>query len=446
MEFNLQHFANAGSTVNTTVGYASGDSGSVSDFSDSGTLAPEMKDFYNTELLENTKPRLIYSQFGKHCVLPANHKGTMEFRKWNTFDKASRLTEGVIPTGQTFGVTSVTGSVNQYGTYVSISDRLELRAYDDIIGGATSEMSASMARTMESLCRDALLTGTNVLYCDNVDLADGSIVSTPTACSGMMSGETVNSATASVGASTGISAAAVTADTFATKVGGLGGVYSFVYATTGTTWKLNGGAVTLADYGISVTGTAADGDCVTVSFSSAKVMSLLTPEMINKAVTILQKNNVPAIGNEYVAIVHPSVAHDLRNMEGWLELHKYAAPKQIFNGEIGSLHGVRFIQSPTAPVLGVAAASADDDDDYVNASRGRTYATYFLGSDAFAIIDPEGGGAEIIVHDKDEIGGPLNQFSTIGYKFETNGATILYPERVLRVMSCSTFSATDTVN
>ena len=43
----------------------------------------------------------------------------------------------------------------------------------------------------------------------------------------------------------------------------------------------------------------------------------------------------------------------------------------------------------------------------------------------------------MIVHDKSEIGGPLNQFSTIGYKLETNGATILYPERVLRVMSVS---------
>ena len=61
-------------------------------------------------------------------------------------------------------------------------------------------------------------------------------------------------------------------------------------------------------------------------------------------------------------------------------------------------------------------------------------------------IDPEGGALEMIVHDKDEIGGPLNQFSTIGYKFETNGATILYPERLLRVMSVSTFSADDASN
>lgn len=52
----------------------------------------------------------------------------------------------------------------------------------------------------------------------------------------------------------------------------------------------------------------------------------------------------------------------------------------------------------------------------------------------------------MIVKDKSQVGGPLDQFSTIGYKFETNGATILYTERVLRIMSCSSYSATDKKN
>ena len=52
----------------------------------------------------------------------------------------------------------------------------------------------------------------------------------------------------------------------------------------------------------------------------------------------------------------------------------------------------------------------------------------------------------MIIKDKSEAGGPLNQFSTIGYKFETNGATVLYPERVIRVMSCSSYSAVDNAN
>ena len=143
------------------------------------------------------------------------------------------------------------------------------------------------------------------------------------------------------------------------------------------------------------------------------------------------------MGGKYYAVIHPSVAYDLRKSKEWIEAHKYAAPEQLFNGEIGELHGCRFIENVFAPILG---------GDYQNKAGTVTYATYFFGKDAFGIIDPDGGALEMIVKDKSQIGGPLNQFSTIGYKLETNGATILYPERVLRVMSCSSFSATDEAN
>ena len=99
---------------------------------------------------------------------------------------------------------------------------------------------------------------------------------------------------------------------------------------------------------------------------------------------------------------------------------------------------MRFIEDAFAPVLG--------GQDYENSNMTVTYASFFFGKDSFGIIDPEGGALEMIIHDKGEIGGPLNQFSTIGYKFETNGATILYPERLLRVMSSSSFSDTDEAN
>ena len=52
---------------------------------------------------------------------------------------------------------SKTGSIEQYGIYASISDTLEMRAYDDVILGATEEMGASAAETQETLIRDALL-------------------------------------------------------------------------------------------------------------------------------------------------------------------------------------------------------------------------------------------------------------------------------------------------
>ena len=367
----IQLFADGGGAlVNATDTYVNAYTGTKTAFDTTNTLTGELKTFYDTELLENARAEMYYAQFGKKQPLPRNHGKTVEWRKWNTFARASKLQEAVIPTGQKFGMSSKTGSIDQYGTYAAISDQLELHAYDGVILGATEEMGASAAETQEVLIRDALLTNTNVLYCDNIDKSTGAVLSTPTSCATMGAG--------------------------------------------GETAASGGGSATPHGW------------------------SLLTPDMVNKAVTKLQKDRVPTINGKYVAIVHPSVIYDLRSSDEWIEAHKYASPEEIYNGEIGELHGVRFIRNTFAPVLG--------GDSYKNKDGGVTYATYFLGKDAFGIIDPDGGALEMIVKDKSQAGGPLNQFSTIGYKFETNGATILYTERVLRVMSCSSYSATDTTN
>ena len=168
--------------------------------------------------------------------------------------------------------------------------------------------------------------------------------------------------------------------------------------------------------------------------ASTTVMSIMTPKMVNKVVTYFKKNRVPRINGKYYAVIHPSVAEDLRNSDAWIEVHKYAATGEIFNGEIGELHGMRFIENPFAPVL---------DGEYANKAGTKTYATYCFGKDAFGIIDPEGGAARMIVKSAEEVGGPLEQFSTVGYKLETNGAKMLYAERMVRLMSCSSYSGTD---
>lgn len=376
IDFNwLQLFADAGTVVNTLVNngtsnYTNAYTGdAVAANPSTNTLAPELKTFYDTELLENARTEMFYAQFGRKQRLPKNGGTTIEWRKFNTFARASELKEGVIPTGQQFGSSSITASISQYGTYTSITDKLEMRAYDNVILAATEEMGASAAATQETLIRNALLVGTNVMYCDNVDV-NGTVLSTP---------------------------------------------------TTPATMGAGGGS------------------------SNSDGWALLTPTMVNKAVTKMKKDRVPRINGKYYAVIHPSVAYDLRQSKEWIEVHKYAATSEIFNGEIGELHGCRFIEDTFAPILGESYIYSGSTT-YKNKSNGVTYATYFFGKDGFGIVDPEGGGLEMIIHDKDEIGGPLNQFSTIGYKFETNGATILYPERVLRVMSVSSYSATDEEN
>ena len=75
-------------------------------------------------------------------------------------------------------------------------------------------------------------------------------------------------ATATV-AGTGITAATVTAATFSTAVSGASGTYEFEYSESDTSWQLDGTDVTLNTYGIVATGSAADGDKITVEFTAA---------------------------------------------------------------------------------------------------------------------------------------------------------------------------------
>ena len=128
--FSLQLFADAGTLVNATGNYVNAYDGTSQAFDGVNTLSSLLKTFYDTELLENARVELFYAQFAKKQALPANHGTTVEWRKWNTFAKAGQLQEGVIPTGQKFGMSSKTGSLNQYGTYATVSDKLEMRAYD----------------------------------------------------------------------------------------------------------------------------------------------------------------------------------------------------------------------------------------------------------------------------------------------------------------------------
>ena len=302
------------------------------------SMSPTMKTFYDTVLLENAREQMVFTQFGEKVPMRGNK---VEWRKFNTFAKAlTPLTEGVIPTGQTFGMTKIEAETTQHGDYTPISDRLELESFDNVIYGATEEMGAAEGETYETLTRNILVAGNSVMYCPN--------------------GETEVTSRADI-----------------TKA------------------------------------------CI------------LTPDVVNRASTWLKKNKAPKIDGYYVAIIHPSVAYDLRNSAEWKEYHKYNEVTPIFKGEIGELHGVRFIEYNNAKIWKDNGTA--------------TYATLFLGSKAFGILDPQGEGMEMIIKTKEQIGGPLNQFGTIGYKF-CHGAKILYQERMLRVESGSFYGDVDEAN
>ena len=181
---------------------------------------------------------------------------------------------------------------------------------------------------------------------------------------------------------------------------------------------------------------AADGTETEVkSRASITANAKLTPSFINKLVTKLKKANTPRIDGKYVMIVHPSCAEDLRESAAWIEVHKYAATTEIFNGEIGELHGVRFVESTNVEVIKGGASNA------------AVYLNYIFGKDAYAVTDLEGAGLEMIVKPLGSAGSadPLNQRQTVAWK-AAHGAAIIYPERIIRVECGSSYSATENAN
>lgn len=334
MKFDLQMFAaNSGVEASNANVQTTGLNTTGND------LSPTMKTFYKTNLLKNARSQHYFNQFGQKQPLPRNNGRKVEWRKFDTFSKAmTPLTEGVTPDGNTVNMTHIEAELHQYGDYTTVSDLLQLEAVDPVIAAVTEEHGAQAGDTLDTITRNELITGTNVIF--------------------------------------------------------------------------GGGKTSRANL------TASD---------------ILTPTLVNQAYTFLKKMKTPTINGKYISIIHPSVAYDLRQSNEWIEVHKYAATTQIFNGEIGELHGVRFIE--------------DTEQKIWDNSGVAVYATMFFGKDAYGIVDPSAEALEVIVKQLGSSGtaDPLNQRSTVGWK-ASHAAKILYQERIVRVESGSFYSDVDQEN
>lgn len=130
-----------------------------------GTLSDEMKEFYSDYLIDNASPKLIHDQFGQEHPIPRNGGKIIEFRKYSPLPKLTTpLTEGVTPDGQSLTVSTVTSEVKQYGGYITLSDILLLTAIDNNVVQATKLLGAQAGATADTITREVLNGGTNVVY------------------------------------------------------------------------------------------------------------------------------------------------------------------------------------------------------------------------------------------------------------------------------------------
>ena len=134
-----------------------------------GDLSKEMKTWYSDYLIDNAEPRLVHDQFGQKHPIPQNGGKTIEFRKYSPLPKMlTPLTEGVTPDGQSLTVSTVEATVQQYGGYITISDVLQLTAIDNNMMQATKLLGSQAGATLDTITREVLNGGTNVIYSGGV--------------------------------------------------------------------------------------------------------------------------------------------------------------------------------------------------------------------------------------------------------------------------------------
>lgn len=161
----------------------------------------------------------------------------------------------------------------------------------------------------------------------------------------------------------------------------------------------------------------------------------LTVKVIMQVVAKLRAQNAPTINGKYVAIVHPYVAYDLMRDPEWIDAHKYTTSENLYEGEIGEIAGVRFVQTTEAKI-------------YKEGAKNAVFGTLIFGDGAYGVTEISGGGLETFVKQLGSGGtsDPLNQRSTVGWK-ATKTAELLIPNYLVRVESCSAaFSKTAEAN
>ena len=394
-------------------------------------LSDEMKVYYSMRLINLAEPELIHDQFGQKHPIPKNSGKTIEFRKYDSLPKALvPLTEGVTPAGQKMSMGVIRATIKQYGGYIELSDILELTAIDNNLVQATRLLASQAGRTADTITREVLAGGTNVVYA--------------------------------------------------------------------------GGAKDRSEL--------VGGD------STAENNKYLTVDDIRKAVRALKVMNAQKINGYFAGIIHPDTAYDLMNDKKWVDVKTYSDPDGIYEGEIGKIEGVRFVETTEAKIFHASPLKIEDGGEasarnltvksaaskvitineklsanQAKALTGRdilvggellevasaaagaagaatitvktapattpaastaiypgeggangrdVYSTLILGADAYGVTELEGGGLQHIVKQLGSSGtaDPLNQRATAGWKL-TKVAERLVEQYMVRIESASTFES-----
>lgn len=148
----------------------------------SSDISNAMIDRYMVKtLLRLADKNTVFYKLGKKVSVPKGESKTITFTRWERIrPPRTSLTEGVTPTGTSLSVSRLSATLEQWGSYCTISDVAEMTVRYEPFQRAVELVGLQAAETLDREIQKVLIAGTNVFY-PNGKTARSSLTSSDTA-------------------------------------------------------------------------------------------------------------------------------------------------------------------------------------------------------------------------------------------------------------------------
>lgn len=345
-----------------------------------GDISPAIAAWSVVKMLERAIPYLHIEKFGQTYTLPTNSTQTAKFRRY--FLAGAQGTAG--PDG---------GGVNGAGSafYVPL-------ALTPLVEGVTPQgsMMSNQDYTVQLMQYGDYMTITDVIEDTHTD----PILTQATEILGEQAAQTLETLRFNV-------LKAGTNVWYAGKVAGRSSVVT---------------AITLADQRSVTTG---------LNGQNAK--------KITTVVASTSAFNTKSVEAAYMALCHPDLETDIRNMTGFVPVASYGPHTSPFEGEIGSVEQVRYLTSTVFAPWTDAGGAVGSTFRSKSGTDADVYPILILGRDAYGLVPLKGKSSmtPMVVNPKPASGDPLAQRGSVGWKLWT-GTVILQDAFMSRLeVACS---------
>lgn len=128
-------------------------------------VSHNINNFYDRRMLKAARPLLVHTNWAQVRDIPQGNTNVVKFRRYSLLSAATTpLTEGTTPAGSQLSVTDVTGTVAQYGDFVTLTDWLQLTTLDPVLTETSEVLGQQAGNTIDQLTRDIIIAGSTVQY------------------------------------------------------------------------------------------------------------------------------------------------------------------------------------------------------------------------------------------------------------------------------------------